>query len=240
MPTVACGALRGPVCSSIGSCGRQPHARMQEAWFTSKSSEPDPFATLGVARSADRREIKRAYRLRARELHPDVCDHPASAERFRALVDAYQTVQTFAPGSIQTHPCWDQLSEYHQHWAEALGHSTVEGLEEWISALGLYEDEDLMLTNPLRASGGQMEAEPVSQADVTVTSEAPAQRDESTSRISAVLGYRVFLGSQQWRVRWAGDLTEETWERFGILDTEMHRREAQRLRTEEECPAGPE
>ncbi len=31
----------------------------------------DPWATLGVARGADRAEIRRAYRRRARELHPD-------------------------------------------------------------------------------------------------------------------------------------------------------------------------
>ena len=100
MPTVACGGTR----SSIGCSGRRHphHTRMQEAWFTATSPEPDPFATLGVARSASRPEIKRAYRLRALELHPDVCDHPSSSERFQALVDAYQTVQTFAPGSSQT------------------------------------------------------------------------------------------------------------------------------------------
>ncbi len=31
----------------------------------------DPYATLGIALGADRAEIRRAYRRRARELHPD-------------------------------------------------------------------------------------------------------------------------------------------------------------------------
>ena len=43
----------------------------------------DPYAVLGVRAGADVQEVRRAYRRRARELHPDVCDAPDAAEQFR-------------------------------------------------------------------------------------------------------------------------------------------------------------
>jgi molecular chaperone DnaJ len=47
------------------------------------------YDVLGVARGADAAEIKRAFRARARRLHPDVSDDPDAEERFRELSDAY-------------------------------------------------------------------------------------------------------------------------------------------------------
>jgi molecular chaperone DnaJ len=49
----------------------------------------DYYEVLGVARGADAAEIKRAFRARARELHPDVSSDPDAEERFRELADAY-------------------------------------------------------------------------------------------------------------------------------------------------------
>jgi molecular chaperone DnaJ len=49
----------------------------------------DYYEVLGVARGADAAEIKRAFRARARELHPDVSGEPDAEERFRELADAY-------------------------------------------------------------------------------------------------------------------------------------------------------
>jgi molecular chaperone DnaJ len=42
-----------------------------------------------VSRDADAETIKRAFRSRARSLHPDVSDDPEAAEKFRDLSEAY-------------------------------------------------------------------------------------------------------------------------------------------------------
>ena len=50
----------------------------------------DPYATLGVARDANEKDIKSAYRKLAKELHPDRNkDNPKAAERFSDVTNAY-------------------------------------------------------------------------------------------------------------------------------------------------------
>ncbi len=53
----------------------------------------DFYEVLGVARTAGPDEIKRAYRRRARELHPDANpDDPVAAEQFKELARAYEVL----------------------------------------------------------------------------------------------------------------------------------------------------
>jgi DnaJ-class molecular chaperone len=50
----------------------------------------DPYATLGVQRGANEKDIKSAYRKLAKELHPDRnTDNPKAAERFSDVTKAY-------------------------------------------------------------------------------------------------------------------------------------------------------
>jgi len=58
------------------------------------SSERDYYEVLGVARSADDAEVKRAFRRLARELHPDVSEAPDADERFKELVEAYEVLSS--------------------------------------------------------------------------------------------------------------------------------------------------
>ncbi|MGH3020452.1 MAG: molecular chaperone DnaJ [Gaiellaceae bacterium] len=52
----------------------------------------DYYEILGVSRDADERAIKSSFRRLARELHPDVSDHPEAQERFREAAEAYEVL----------------------------------------------------------------------------------------------------------------------------------------------------
>ena len=52
------------------------------------SHRTDPYALLGVPRSATRAQIQAAYRRLARELHPDASQDPGPARQFARVSQA--------------------------------------------------------------------------------------------------------------------------------------------------------
>lgn len=52
----------------------------------------DYYQTLGVARDADEKAIKKAYRDQARKYHPDVYAGPDADEKFKAINEAHQVL----------------------------------------------------------------------------------------------------------------------------------------------------
>jgi molecular chaperone DnaJ len=56
------------------------------------TTERDYYDILGISRNATEAEIKKAFRAKARELHPDVSDAPDAEERFREAAEAYEVL----------------------------------------------------------------------------------------------------------------------------------------------------
>src|SRR4051794_35258364 len=56
------------------------------------ATERDYYELLGVSRNADEREIKKAFRALARQLHPDVSSDPEADVRFREVSEAYEAL----------------------------------------------------------------------------------------------------------------------------------------------------
>jgi molecular chaperone DnaJ len=56
------------------------------------TSRHDYYELLGVPRTADQAEIKKAFRRLARTVHPDVSAEPDAEERFREVVEAYEVL----------------------------------------------------------------------------------------------------------------------------------------------------
>src|SRR5262249_49649541 len=52
----------------------------------------DYYEVLGVARTADDKEIKKAYRKLAMELHPDRNPSPEAEEKFKEASEAYEVL----------------------------------------------------------------------------------------------------------------------------------------------------
>jgi molecular chaperone DnaJ len=52
----------------------------------------DYYEVLGVARDASPGDIKKAFRGRARDVHPDTSDHEDAEERFKRLNEAYEVL----------------------------------------------------------------------------------------------------------------------------------------------------
>jgi molecular chaperone DnaJ len=58
------------------------------------TTDRDYYEVLSVARDADEATIKKSFRRLARELHPDVSDHPEAEFRFREITEAYEVLSS--------------------------------------------------------------------------------------------------------------------------------------------------
>jgi molecular chaperone DnaJ len=70
----------------------------------------DAYEILGVGRDADEREIKKAFRARARQLHPDVNhDDPEAEEKFKELAEAQEVLLDSERRAVYDRYGWEGL-----------------------------------------------------------------------------------------------------------------------------------
>jgi molecular chaperone DnaJ len=81
------------------------------------------YDVLGVPATADRDEIRTAFRRLAREHHPDVSEAPEADERFREVLEAYRTL---------SRPTARRMYDIFGH--HGLGTDAIEELSHWLGA----------------------------------------------------------------------------------------------------------
>jgi molecular chaperone DnaJ len=70
----------------------------------------DAYEILGVSRDASERDVKKAFRMRARELHPDVNqDDPEAEEKFKELAEAQEILLDAEKRSVYDRYGWEGL-----------------------------------------------------------------------------------------------------------------------------------
>lgn len=104
----------------------------------------DPYERLGVSKTADKAEIKKAYRKLAKQLHPDVRPGDAASEaRFKDVTSAYELLSDdeqrtrFDNGEIDGKGVEKPAQPFYRHYAEA-----PEG-ERYSSSAGYDDFADL-------------------------------------------------------------------------------------------------
>lgn len=106
------------------------------------STQKDYYEILGIERGAEAREIKRAYRALARELHPDLPeneDNEEAAERFREVREAYEVLSD--PTRKREYDIWgqDPFGASDLPWAETQ-HARYTSREESAEDIELATD----------------------------------------------------------------------------------------------------
>src|ERR687892_237084 len=136
----------------------------------------DPYDVLGVPRDAGDGEIKKAFRLLARELHPDVNRHdPEAEEKFKEAAEAYEILSDS-----------DRRATYDRYGHEGLDSrgfaSTAHGFGSFADIFDAFFGGD-----PFGAFGGRGGAGRVQGGDVAV--EVQITLEEAARGTTAQVAY---------------------------------------------------
>jgi DnaJ-class molecular chaperone len=72
-------------------------AKVWRQYFTNSNMDrheiPNHYKTLGLNKSADADEVRKAFQTLAKELHPDINPSPAAAAQFSRVKEAYDVLR---------------------------------------------------------------------------------------------------------------------------------------------------
>ncbi len=138
----------------------------------------DPYEVLGVPRHADEKEIKRAFRRLARELHPDVNKHdPTAEERFKEAAEAHELLSDPERRAI--------YDRYGFSGLESRGYATTaHGFGSFADIFDAFFGGD-----PFGARGFGRGPGPVQGGDIAV--EVEISLEKAASGTTAEVGYDV-------------------------------------------------
>jgi hypothetical protein len=126
------------VCRQAGMDSGRLHARLRPVARVLRLTEedggrPDHYAVLGLAPAADAAAVKRAYRRKARSLHPDT-GGTADSRAFAELQAAYHTL-----GDAGRRRAYDREAPAADGWREAARRRPDEAPRRWpfLTGLGL-------------------------------------------------------------------------------------------------------
>lgn len=95
-------------------------------------SYKDYYKILGVSKTADESEIKRAYRRLARQYHPDKNPgNQAAEEKFKDINEAYEVL-----GDAQNRSRYDQLGHSYHRYQQMGGNPQDFDFSQWFNAGG--------------------------------------------------------------------------------------------------------
>ena len=90
----------------------------------------DYYQILGVAKDADEKEIKKAYRRLARQLHPDVNPNDKTAEaKFKEINEAYEVLS-----DADKRRKYDELGQSFQRWQQTGGQPGGFDWNQWAAS----------------------------------------------------------------------------------------------------------
>lgn len=212
--------------------------------YRKRARELHPDASGDPSTAAEFRQLVVAFKA-ACEYEPGSLEtHPLWAklsglDRYWARELGYVTAEGLEEWLVMTSKIDDYIDEDGQLLpgidpSSLEAESAREGSKRTVPTAVSPAVQDDAISDPAGESAEAMHGRIGEQGGVTSVAES------SASGIASLLGYRVFLGNEQWRVRWVastedaegqgGEVLEETWEVYNVLDTDSLRRDAERLR----------